>query len=98
VLDKIEEEIGELRDAIKSGSESAKREEFGDLMFALVNLARFLEIDAEDTTREADNKFQRRFEYMEKRAKQIGKPLDSMTLEEMDVLWNEVRSSDKDAV
>ena len=96
VLDKIEEEIGELRNAINSGTEAQKREEFGDLMFALVNMARFLGIDAEDSTREADNKFQRRFEYMEKRSKEIGRPVDSMTLEEMDVLWNEIRSADKE--
>lgn len=95
VLDKVEEELGELRRAIASGDRPHAREELGDLFFSLVNLARFLDVDAEDSARLAAEKFRRRFTHLETRAAQAGRSLKEMTLEEMDAFWNEAKEQEK---
>ncbi len=89
VLDKIVEEIEEVKLA-----EDAQQleEEIGDLFFALVNLARWKKIDAESALRLTNQKFRKRFGYIEKGAKNAGKSLSDMTLEEMDALWNRAKS------
>jgi MazG family protein len=89
VLDKIDEETGELRAAVSAGgpTSAAAEEEFGDLFFALANLARKLGIEPESALRKANDKFQRRFEAMEQRARADGRPLSELTLEEMEALW-----------
>ncbi len=66
-----------------------KEEEFGDLLFSLINYSRFIEVDPETALEKINRKFKKRFEYIEKNAE---KPLDDMTLEEMDDLWNEAKS------
>lgn len=86
VLDKIAEEVEELREA-RSAAEKAA--EFGDLLFALVNLARWLGIDPEAALRRANARFKERFAYVEAGARQHGRTLREMTLEEMDALWEE---------
>lgn len=88
VVDKIVEEVAELR-AAKSAS--AKEEEYGDLIFALVNLARWLELDAESSLRKTNAKFLNRFSHIEKIAKQQDKNISDLTLEEMEGIWEEAK-------
>ncbi|MCQ3936444.1 MAG: nucleoside triphosphate pyrophosphohydrolase [Chloroflexi bacterium] len=88
VLDKIREEIEEIKTA---GNPEQVKAELGDLFFVLVNLARWRDADAESALREANLKFKRRFAHVEKRAKEQGRNLSDMTLEEMDAFWNEAK-------
>jgi len=89
VWEKVEEEIGELKEAITNG-ETAQRveEEFGDVLFSLVNYARFQGIDPETALERVNQKFKKRFEYIEANAP---RDLQEMTLAEMDALWNEAK-------
>ncbi len=89
VLEKISEEIEEIRAAKTSAEMSA---ELGDLLFVLVNLARWQKIDAEAALQAANRKFQRRFAHIEKQARAERRSLPEMSLEEMDALWNEAKS------
>jgi tetrapyrrole methylase family protein/MazG family protein len=91
VLDKIDEEIQEVREA-KNGRQLEA--ELGDLFFALVNLARWQEVDAESALRATNMKFKRRFAHVEQGAKKQGRNLTDMKLEEMDALWNEAKGMD----
>ncbi len=88
VWEKVEEEMQEFREAEKSGKVTDVEEEFGDLMFSMINYARFIDVDPETALEKVNKKFKRRFEYIEEKAT---KPLDDMTLEEMDDLWNEAK-------
>ncbi|NOH02110.1 MAG: nucleoside triphosphate pyrophosphohydrolase [Chloroflexi bacterium] len=88
VLEKIREEIEEIKTA--ANPEQVKAE-LGDLFFVLVNLARWRDVDAESALREANLKFKKRFAYVEKKAKDQGRNLSDMTLEEMDSFWNEAK-------
>lgn len=88
VLDKIQEEIAEIKQAQNL---EEVRAELGDLFFVLVNLARWRKVDAESALREANLKFKKRFAYVEKGAKGQGRNLSDMTLDEMDALWNEAK-------
>lgn len=92
VWDKVFEEIEELRETFEADDISKKREEFGDLMFSLVNLARHENIVPEEALHFTNNKFINRFQYIEKMAKERKKSLDDMTLEEMDNLWEEAKN------
>ncbi|WP_173931759.1 nucleoside triphosphate pyrophosphohydrolase [Chelativorans sp. Marseille-P2723] len=87
ILDKIEEEIGELREAMDNGQYEAIAEEFGDLLFAIVNLGRHLQIDPEAALRGANDKFRSRFHAIERGLKAKGKSLEQAQLEEMEALW-----------
>ncbi len=91
VLDKVEEEIRELREALTHGSKAAADAEFGDILFSLVNLARFLHIDAEESTRQTCEKFQRRFESIEAAARAQGRSIDQMTPAEMETEWERAK-------
>lgn len=92
ILAKIEEELGELGAAIAAGEGRDRRaEELGDLLFAVVNLARRLEIDAEEALRAANAKFERRFRAVEERARATGRDPASLGLEALDALWDEVK-------
>ncbi|MBW8009804.1 MAG: nucleoside triphosphate pyrophosphohydrolase [Chloroflexi bacterium] len=88
VLNKIEEEIGEVRQAAQTDERAS---EIGDLIFALVNLARWQGIDAESALRETNIKFRKRFANIEKGAKDQGKQLSDMSLEEMEALWEQAK-------
>lgn len=101
VMDKVKEEIVELTDAYgdreKGGAKmhAAQRhleDEMGDVLFALVNLARFLKVNPEDALRRATDRFADRFHYIEAEASRQGRPLDAMTLAEMDALWEEAKA------
>ena len=88
---KVEEEITELQDAVKQDKEKETEEEFGDVLFSLVNYARFLNIDAENALEQTNRKFIHRFTKLESVAKEQGKNLYDMSLEEMDAIWNIVK-------
>lgn len=89
-LDKIMEEYNEVIEAMKEfgGGDVRVEEELGDLLFAVVNLSRFMDVNPEVALNKTINKFLYRFEFMELNSKEIGKDLEQMTLEEMDYLWN----------
>ena len=92
VWKKVEEEIGELHEAIESGDQQHVEEEFGDVMFSLINYARFLQIDAEGVLEKTNKKFIHRFTTMEEEAKSMGRSLSDMTLQEMDDIWNSIKN------
>ena len=91
VWKKVEEEMEELKEA-EAISVERTEEEFGDLLFSLVNYARFLHIDAETALEKTNKKFIRRFQLMEAKAREQGKSLDNMSLQEMDEIWNAIKS------
>jgi XTP/dITP diphosphohydrolase len=91
VWEKVEEEQAELKEAIEEGDPKKVEEEFGDLLFSLVNFARFLDVDAENALEVTNKKFIHRFTRMEEHALASGKELSSMTLTEMDALWNDIK-------
>jgi XTP/dITP diphosphohydrolase len=91
VWKKVEEEIGELKEAMETGVQDDIEGEFGDILFSMVNYARFLRIDAEGVLERTNKKFISRFTAMERIAKEQGKDLHQMTLTEMDAIWNEVK-------
>jgi MazG family protein len=91
VWDKVEEEIDELKRAVASGDHSKSEEEMGDVIFSLINYARFLQVDAENALERTNKKFIHRFTKMEQQALQSGKNLSEMTLQEMDTIWNTIK-------
>ena len=95
VWQKVEEEIKELQEAIKINNQDAVEEEYGDVIFSLINYARFLHIDAENALERTNKKFIQRFTQMEEAAAEEGKNLANMTLEEMDAIWNRIKTQNK---
>jgi tetrapyrrole methylase family protein/MazG family protein len=90
-LEKVEEELGELKEAISNEDKAHIKEELGDLLFAVVNIARFVDCDSENALFDACDKFTNRFSLVEQEALLNGKKLEEMTLEEMDVLWERAK-------
>ena len=96
VWEKVLEELNELKTEVSNGSSSDKKEdELGDLLFAIVNYARFIDVNPEDALERTNRKFIQRFQYLEEKAKENSKPLNEMTLEEMDVFWNQAKMMNK---
>lgn len=91
VWQKVEEEMDELKEAIIQEDSKHIEEEFGDLLFSLINYARFLHVDAESALEKTNQKFMKRFTLMEKEAAKLGKQLSEMSLLEMDTLWNTIK-------
>lgn len=91
VWEKVLEEMAELQEAVASGSNERSAEELGDLMFSLVNYARFLQVDAENALEKTNKKFIYRFTKMEEAAAAQDRMLTDMTLAEMDALWNSIK-------
>ena len=92
VKDKVIEEWNELKDELdKPDNHRRVEEEFGDLLFALINWSRFIGVNPEDALERTNKKFKQRFQYMEKRSRETGRPLQDMTLDEMDLWWNEAK-------
>ncbi|MCC5942047.1 MAG: nucleoside triphosphate pyrophosphohydrolase [Balneolaceae bacterium] len=89
--EKLNEEIDEWREAVHHQSDDEKKDEFGDLLFSLVNVGRLLNIDAEDAMRKANKKFDDRFRYIERKLGERGSSIVEANLEEMDELWNEAK-------
>ncbi|HUS02930.1 MAG TPA: nucleoside triphosphate pyrophosphohydrolase [Chitinophagaceae bacterium] len=95
VWEKIEEEEQELLKAVRSKDQNEIEEELGDLLFSVINYARFLQVDAENALELTNKKFIKRFTEMESRVKADGKNLHEMTLEEMDAVWNTIKQQTK---
>jgi len=91
VWKKIDEEQEEFKNAWRNRDQKAIEEEWGDLIFALVNLGRHLRLQPEDALQKASNRFIQRFEFMEKEMKKEGKKIENHSLEEMDELWNKAK-------
>ncbi|HPK05696.1 MAG TPA: nucleoside triphosphate pyrophosphohydrolase [Bacteroidales bacterium] len=94
VWNKVMEEADELKNTLETNDEKKREEEFGDLLFALVNYARFIGVNPEDALERTNKKFISRFTYLEDEARKIGKSLKDMTLEEMDEYWNQAKNGE----
>ncbi|MEJ5339705.1 MAG: nucleoside triphosphate pyrophosphohydrolase [Aquificaceae bacterium] len=94
VIEKLMEELQELKEAMALGDRRELEHELGDLLTAVVELGRLLGLDAELCLQKANDRFEKRFRYMERRAREMGRELKDMTLQEMDVLWLESKSFD----
>ncbi|MCK0190735.1 nucleoside triphosphate pyrophosphohydrolase [Arenibacter sp. F20364] len=92
VWEKVQEELEEFQDEVKDGNLDAMEAEFGDVLFSMVNYARFLNINPENALERTNKKFIKRFQYLEAKAKEKGKALKDMTLSEMDVFWEEAKT------
>jgi MazG family protein len=97
VWDKVEEEMAELKEAISLGDAGKTEEEFGDLVFSLVNYARFLQVDAENALEKTNKKFIRRFTQMEQVAASQNRMLGDMNLTEMDAIWNSIKKQNPES-
>lgn len=91
VWEKLEEELQEFRQEVEAGSQDQIEAEFGDVMFSMINYARFLKVNPEDALERTNKKFIKRFQYLEEKAAHLGKSLKDMTLAEMDVFWEEAK-------
>src|SRR5690349_2610848 len=91
ILDKIEEEIGELREAMAKGDQASIKDEFGDVLFALVNLGRHLKVDSEAALSGTNEKFRSRFHHVERTLNASGRTLDASSLDEMEELWQQAK-------
>ena len=92
VWEKVEEELKEFKYEVKKGNQDAIENEFGDVLFSMINYARFLKINPENALEKTNKKFSKRFQYLEEKAKTLNKPLKDMTLAEMDVFWEEAKT------
>ena len=91
VWDKLEEELQEFKETLEANNPQKSREEFGDLLFSLVNAGRFFDLNAEDSLRSTNKKFIQRFQYIEEQLDQENKSLSDATLEDMDEHWNQAK-------
>ena len=98
VWDKVMEELQEFKDETTKENHDRKRieDEFGDLIFALINYSRFIDVNPEEALERTNLRFIHRFKYLEEKAKENGQELTKMTLEEMDVYWNEAKKLEKE--
>ena len=95
VLDKVREELDEVLQAMADGDPQALEDEVGDLLFAAVNLARHLKLDPENALRGANRKFERRFRFIEQALRDMARPIEDCTLEDLDALWGEAKRQEK---
>ncbi len=91
VFEKLQEELAELQVEIDANDQDKIEDEFGDVLFSMINYARFLKVDPESALERTNKKFIKRFQYLEVKAKEMGKELQDMSLAEMDVYWNEAK-------
>ncbi len=91
VVDKVREELDEVLEAMSDADPAAIAEELGDLLFVVVNLARHLKVDPEHALRQANDKFERRFRFIEQALREAGRPIENCDLEELDALWGEAK-------
>ena len=94
VFEKVQEELAELQVEVEAGNMEKIEAEFGDVLFSMINYARFLGVNPENALERTNKKFIKRFQYLEIKAKEIGKELKDMSLEEMDVFWNEAKTKE----
>ena len=95
ILDKIEEEVGELREALHSGRQDKVADELGDLIFALVNIGRHVKADPEQALRGTNTKFRRRFKYIETELEKSSQTLEAATLDQMEELWQAAKHTER---
>ena len=95
VMNKLDEEIGEFKEAMEKKDEDAIEEELGDVLFMIVNISRFIGVNPEDALRKTISKFISRFRYIEMASADSGRTLSDMTLAEMDALWDEAKKKKK---
>ena len=95
VWEKVQEELNELNAEIEKGNKEKIEAEFGDVLFSMINYARFINVNPENALERTNKKFIRRFQYLETAAKQIGKSLHDMSLDEMNIFWNEAKNTHK---
>ena len=95
VFEKLSEELGELREAVRAGDQAAIDEELGDLLFTVANLARHLDVDPEAAARSANGKFERRFRALERRARAGGASADALEPEELEEIWSAIKAEEK---
>jgi len=91
VFEKLQEELGELQHEVNENNTEKIEAEFGDVLFSMINYARFLKVDPENALERTNKKFIKRFQYLEGKAKENNKALSDMTLAEMDIYWNEAK-------
>lgn len=91
VWEKVQEELSELQTEVKNQNQEKINQEFGDVLFSMINYARFLNVNPEDALEHTNKKFIKRFKYLEEKSNELGKPLSEMTLAEMDLYWNEAK-------
>ncbi|MEM5564247.1 nucleoside triphosphate pyrophosphohydrolase [Psychroserpens sp. AS72] len=91
VFEKVQEELGELQEEVNQNNQDRIESEFGDVLFSMINYARFLNVDPESALERTNKKFIKRFQYLEQKSKELKKDLSAMTLEEMDVYWEEAK-------
>ena len=91
VFEKLQEELAELQEEVRPQDADKMESEFGDVLFSMVNYARFLKINPENALERTNKKFIKRFQYLEQKAKENGKSMKDMTLAEMDVYWEEAK-------
>ncbi len=91
VFEKLQEELGELQEEVNANDQEKIEAEFGDVLFSMINYARFLKVDPESALERTNKKFIKRFQYLESKATILGKSLSDMTLAEMDVFWEEAK-------
>lgn len=91
VFEKVKEELSELQEEVSKGDTDAIEAEFGDVLFSMINYARFLKVNPEDALERTNKKFIKRFQYLESKAQESHKQLKDMTLAEMDVFWEEAK-------
>ena len=94
VWDKVQEELAELNAEVKNGSDKTIEAEFGDVLFSMINYARFLKINPDTALERTNQKFTKRFQYLEQHAQKIGKTLHEMSLDKMEVIWQEAKKVD----
>lgn len=92
VFEKLQEELGELQHEINENNQDKIEAEFGDVLFSMINYARFLKVNPENALERTNKKFIKRFQYLEGKAKEMNKSLKDMTLAEMDIYWNEAKT------
>ncbi len=95
VVEKLDEELKEFRDALEKKDQQGIEDELGDVFFVLVNISRFVGVNPEDALRKTISKFISRFRYIEMKSAESGKSLSGMSLEEMDALWNEAKGKER---
>lgn len=95
VFEKVQEELAELQEEVNQNNEDKIESEFGDVLFSMINYARFLKVDPESALERTNKKFIKRFQYLEQKSKDLDKPLSDMTLGEMDVFWEEAKQLPK---
>ncbi|TXE16922.1 nucleoside triphosphate pyrophosphohydrolase [Psychroserpens burtonensis] len=91
VFEKVQEELGELQEEVNQNNQDRIESEFGDVLFSMINYARFLKVDPESALERTNKKFIKRFQYLEQKSKDLNKPLSDMTLGEMDIFWEEAK-------